>query len=245
MTECTAFISIITISRDDPAGLEKTLNSIIAQDFPCYEILLVRQGSSRELDISAYKALHDIEQSGQGIAAAFNAALPHVRGNWIQFLNGGDAFLDASVLRRMVVNTGMPVDVVTGFSRRHDGSRIPRHEPDLAGMGRYYISHQATLFSARLFPAGSFFDTTLKIRMDLEWLLRSIGSARIHFMPEDLIDYDDGGISTRSPLTFSLEELRVVFRHGGHWAYLFGLVFFRLPWRLLRFLKAGPHFSGR
>src|SRR5688572_23038982 len=95
-------LTVVVISKDDPAGLAGTLRSVECQAFDDLEVIVVAKGSSAGLDAAAFRlaALTLLEQRDGGISAAFNEGIARSRGRWINFLNGGDCYSDAAILQR-------------------------------------------------------------------------------------------------------------------------------------------------
>lgn len=93
------WLTIITVVRDDPAGLERTVASIAAADPNGVEYLVI-DGSTNAHEASAIcddvGDVHWIAPSG--IYPAMNFGLQRAAGNYVQFLNAGDTLHDPSVL---------------------------------------------------------------------------------------------------------------------------------------------------
>jgi hypothetical protein len=229
-------ISIVTISKDDAPGLERTLASIARQALAPAEVVVVRAGSSTISTAALPLPLVDLADPGRGISAAFNLALGRCRGDWVVFLNGGDCFSDADSLGRLAALSDRAdrPEIVSGFARTSGGATIPPQPPRrLADC--LFLSHQASAFRRGLFDEIGPYAEDFRVRMDLDWLARYLavrGAGRIAFSPETLVDYQPGGISSRSLIAFHVEEFRVLARRPAFFPALAGLLCWRLPARM-------------
>jgi glycosyltransferase involved in cell wall biosynthesis len=98
-------ISIITIVRNDIKNIEETLKSCISQFGIEKEYIVVDglsdDGTSEIIDkykdsISLY-----LREADKGIYDAMNKGASHASGDWIIFMNSGDAFYDDNSLSRL------------------------------------------------------------------------------------------------------------------------------------------------
>lgn len=96
-------LSIITVVKDDPEGLESTVASIRIQG-PADAELLVIDGSARPIahDLSTPFPCRVIYEPPAGIYAAMNSGLVHATGRYAYFLNAGDTFANDRVLARIL-----------------------------------------------------------------------------------------------------------------------------------------------
>ncbi len=231
-----AGVSIITISKDDPAGLARTLASIATQTLAPREVVLVRAGGSRQLAVGA--GIADVPDPGQGIAAAFNAGIAASRGEWLLFLNGGDALRAPGSLRSLdeARRAAPEADIVACRARTDTGDRIPWREPR-SFCDFLFLSHQATLFRRALFGDIGPYSGAFRVRMDLDWMARYLlrrGRARIAFADREVVDYTMDGLSSTNLRDFYAEEFRVLSRSAKFLPALAGLLLRRLPERALR-----------
>lgn len=229
-------LTVIVISKDDLPGLTATLRSIESQKLMPDETVLVTKGSSSSIDLADFRLpqmRHQV-QADKGISAAFNLALSMASGEWINFLNGGDAYADADVLARLQPRLREGVDIVAGRARdRLAGNLIPR---DLYFQARRVdqVSHQASLFRRALFERHGGYSVDFKIRMDFEWMLRVADEARVEWIDDVLVDFEGGGASSIDPLRSCREELAALRRHHAPWPRRARLLALYLPFRVVR-----------
>jgi glycosyltransferase involved in cell wall biosynthesis len=204
-------ISVITIVKNDRAGLINTLDSVRAQRFADFEQVIVDGGST---DGSAEVArahsapnLSFVSEPDAGIADAFNKGIRLARGAWLNFLNAGDAFLRPDVLERVAARTTAPAAIVTGYAVTNGVQSPPYRVGNHDRLARRaWISHQASFVHRRVFDACGTFDPRFKVRMDYEFWLRALPRFTVDFMDEPLVSFAPGGVSARQRRAYFAEE---------------------------------------
>jgi len=229
---------IVTISRDDPAGLARTLASVAQQIHPPRALVLVRAGSSCDVALPSIAThVQEVPDPGLGISAAFNAAIDACDGEWLVFLNGGDAFSQADSLARLAAECRAAdgADIVACHAMTDAGTMIPRRRP-AALCDFLYLSHQASAFRRALFAEVGPYSRAFRIRMDLDWMARYLlryGHRRVAFAERVIVDYPLDGISSTSLADYHLEEWRVLRRSPRFLPALLGFALWRAPGRLV------------
>jgi len=88
--------SIIVVCLNPGTKLNQTLDSILAQTCPDFEVI-VKDGGSRDGSIESMRTdgrIHLYQEPDHSIYEAMNQAVSHVTGDYILFLNCGDLFYD-------------------------------------------------------------------------------------------------------------------------------------------------------
>ena len=95
-------ISIITINFNDKIGLQRTFDSVFAQDYQDFEYIVIDGGSndgSKELiENNAQKISYWISEPDKGIYNAMNKGILKATGEYLLFLNSGDHLYSHTVL---------------------------------------------------------------------------------------------------------------------------------------------------
>ena len=204
-------ISVITIVKNDRAGLITTLDSVRAQRFTDFEHVIVdgasTDGSAEVLRAHSAPNLSFVSAPDAGISDAFNKGIHLARGAWLNFLNAGDAFLHADVLDRVAARATEPAAIVTGYALTNGVQSPPYRVGNHDRLARRaWISHQASFVHRRVFDACGTFDTRFKVRMDYEFWLRALPRFTVDFMDEPLVSFAPGGVSARQRRAFFAEE---------------------------------------
>jgi glycosyltransferase involved in cell wall biosynthesis len=204
-------LSIVTITKDDTAGLARTLASTAAwRPRPGVEQIVVLAGAEPAAWPDGVRALR---QTGDGIAAAFNEGWQAARGEWIWFLNGGDAIheeLAPEWLEWWLARTR--ADLLVGCVHG-DGDAGPRALTPLREQWPLLHSwppHPATLVRREVLQRAGGFSPRYQVCMDFDLWQRLLGAgARADVIAVPLARFDLGGLSSRP------ENAGLVFRENG------------------------------
>jgi glycosyltransferase involved in cell wall biosynthesis len=230
-------LSIIVISKDDPGGLNRTLNSIASQTWQDFEVVLVVKGGSVGAGIPTTLQACTIvrEQRGSGISAAFNEAIDVAAGRWINFLNGGDAYLSPDSLAQVADDMHRDDAVLIACRARDESSgvMIPRAH-SFRCRNIELVSHQASLFARALFARFGGYSTAYRIRMDFEWMLRMPDGLAVRWRDLTLVSFAGQGVSSIRPWRSCVEELRALREHRRGAQRIASLLLVYLPLRVLR-----------
>lgn len=238
-------LTIITVTKADPAGAAVTLTSADAwRGLRGVEHIVVDGGGS-SLDLVSCSGWSHLRQTGSGISAAFNEGLAAASGEWIWFLNGGDRMheaLDPAWLLALLRRT--QADVVTG-AVQFDGEAKPRVLPHASyqwPLIACWLAHPATLVRRELLVRAGGFDEKLRIAMDYDLWFRVLRRpVVVDAISVPIARFDTGGISERASYRAIArrEEAKVVLRHApslvwsGFWLGL--RIVRRLGWAALRY----------
>jgi glycosyltransferase involved in cell wall biosynthesis len=193
--------SIITVCFNALAVLPETLASLRAQSCTDYEWVVVDGASSDgSVDWLAAQAPDVLlsEKDG-GIYDAMNKAVGLARGDWLFFLNAGDALADTGTLSAVAVAIEAcgHADVVYGDvlyvgqrgQRRHRFHWLTRRRLLFGD-----LCHQAAFVRRSLFQRIGLFDLGLRYNADFDWLLRVFRSgAGLLYAPRDIARFHDAG----------------------------------------------------
>lgn len=243
-------ISIITITYNAERFLERTIQSIVAQQQAVlgvdYEYLVV-DGVSTDgtLDLVRQYEGHIsrwVSEPDKGLYDAMNKGLHRATGEYVWFMNAGDELYDPHTLHRLLETLRtQPADVYYSDALfvNEDGSTVglrsqvmphtlpgTLHWEDMAlGMK---VSHQA--FVARRAIAPDYVVTNLSA--DLDWEIRCLKAAkRIQHLPFVLCRYLVGGLSTQQHRRSLIDRFNVLTWHFGLLPTLWNHA--RIVWRAI------------
>jgi hypothetical protein len=196
------WLTLITVTKDDAVGLARTLKSANALRTAGAEHLVVDGGTDGSVTkevvsrVAGDVVVH--ERSPQGIADAFNFGLSAARGEWVWFLNGGDAVHEALETAWFFSLLSMTsADVITG-GLHYDGDASPRLLPPLAcqwPLFNCWLAHPATLVRRERLLAFGGFNRELKIAMDYDLWQRLLRGATVDVLSVPFARFDVHGIS--------------------------------------------------
>lgn len=198
-------ISIITVCYNEP-NLEATCESVVAQIEQNFEWIVIDGGSDEKTQRIWQKYRHRINkfvsEKDSGIYNAMNKGIRLATGEYLLFLNAGDALEDAEVINN-IIKMKLDRDIVYGDVRpvgRGDGKRVQTF-PDFIERSywiRHTICHNATFVKKSLFDEFGLYDETLRIVADWKkwlefFLLRKCSYKHISLT---VTRFDENGIST-------------------------------------------------
>ena len=207
-------LSLITINRNNVAGLEKTLQSVADQTFKEFEYIVI-DGASTEGSVEVIKKyefcfahLKWVSESDSGIYNAMNKGLRMASGEYIQILNSGDGLAAPDVTEKMLdelEKAGNPSilygNMVKCFpdGRQLKDKCFAGQEITLLGMYTGTLNHDPAYIRRDLFEKYGYYDENLKIVSDWKWYLQAIilGGEQPQYVDRDVTLFDMEGISEK------------------------------------------------
>jgi glycosyltransferase involved in cell wall biosynthesis len=175
----TMKLSIITINYNNAIGLEKTIKSVINQNFTDYEYIIIDGGSSDgSVDIVKKYAEHIdywVSEPDNGIYNAMNKGVRHTHGEYCNFMNSGDILYNSEVLHD-VFSKNYTEDIITGKTIGKDESDIrfnTESKITFLTLYRDTISHQASFIKTDLLRKYPY-DENLKIVADWNFWIKAL-----------------------------------------------------------------------
>jgi len=189
--------SIVTPSLNQGEYIERTIRSVLDQDYAAIEYVVCDGGSTDQTArvLSQFAArLRLIAGPDSGQANAVNKGIHATTGEVIGWLNSDDVYRPGAIARAAAFLTEHPdVDLVYG-----DADLVDAHDNPLGRYGtepwrperlpvRPILCQPAVFFRRRLVQRFGPLDDTLRYCMDYEyWLRLAAGGARFAYLPEVL-----------------------------------------------------------
>jgi hypothetical protein len=216
------FLSIITVTKDDPVGLRRTIDSVDRQSFQDYEHIVVNgsRGLDCTLEVSNFSRDYRkfIFQRDFGIYDAMNIGLSCAAGEYVLFLNGGDELVYEALrmAERQVQEEGEP-DLFC-FKQEFvamDGRlmKVRQHYGPDEPSCLIPFWHQALLIKMDLHRRFRY-DPDMRIAGDHDLFLRLLKEKpSIGYSDQVLSRMTDGGISQTSRDLANLESLESLLKN--------------------------------
>lgn len=220
-------ISIITINYNDAEGLRKTLASVAAQTYTNIEHVIIDGGSTdgsvevirkyEQALVSSHSPfasyLKWISEQDKGIYDAMNKGAAKSTGEYLLFLNGGDALASSTAIEDVIPYLN-DTDFVIGRSYFSNEGKRCGASPLLSekDMSMYYmylhgINHQSA-FIRRSLLINVPYDTSVRISADWLFFVQTIvmRSATVKFVDLFFSDFDLTGVSSNNEAVLKERE---------------------------------------
>ena len=255
--------SIITISYNPGRLLKDTIDSVLGQDYPDIEYIIIDSGST-DGTVEMVKSYDGgiskfICEPDSGLYDALNKGIALATGGIIGFVHADDLLADSSVLSSVArIMTESGSDAVYGdivYVSRDNTDRVIRYWQS----GEYWPSrlkygwmppHTALYITKDVYERaklanGQYFDTSFRIASDYDFMMRILVKLKIHpaYLPRVLVKMRVGGASNKNIRNLfwkSREDYRAIRRnHIGGFGTLVTKNFRKLP----QFFKRNPSVS--
>lgn len=220
------FFSVITVTYNAAAVLPPTLQSVAEQSCKEYEYIVVDGASTdgtldlvRRADVSA----RIISEPDKGIYDAMNKGMKIARGNYLIFMNAGDAFHDRNTLQAIMESIG---------SRRPG---VIYGETDIVDEQRQFVMHRRLrapeTLTWRSFATGMVvchqafivrrdiaqqYDLRYRYSADFDWCIRCMKRSEEMFNTHMiLVDYLREGTTTRNRQASLKERFHIMCNYYG------------------------------
>lgn len=222
-------LSVITITWNAAATLERTLRSVREQSWPHIEHLIIDGGSDdgtlELIGRFAHEQLRWVSEPDRGLYDAMNKGAAMAKGDYLCFLNAGDTFFAADTVEKMMLTfeDASAPDILYGETAIVDNAGTFLHMRRLKAPEKLnwksfrqgmVVCHQAFIVKRELFEP---YNLAYRFSSDFDWSIRMMKKATsIHNTRLTLINYLNEGMTTRNRKASLKERYRIMARHYGH-----------------------------
>lgn len=221
--------SIITITYNAAEVIEPTLQSVLAQTYTNYEYLLIDGGSTdgtvAKVQASGIAIAHLVSERDNGLYDAMNKGIALATGDYLCFLNAGDAFYAPSTLQQIVDaikdEKELP-GVLYGETAEVDESRnfvrmrrlsVPEKLTWRSFKDGMVVCHQA--FYARR-DIAPMYDLKYRLSADVDWCIRVMKNAsKLVKVDATVVNYLQNGLSLKHHRASLIERFKIMKKHYG------------------------------
>lgn len=206
-------LSIITICYNNIEGLKATMESILSQTFKDFEWIVIDGGStdgSKELlEKNNTHIAYWVSEPDRGIYHAMNKGIARAKGDFCQFLNSGDYFIEADTLKKVFASNEL-ADVNYGDQWCvKNGMVVERRTyPDhmsLTYLFRAPLGHQASFFRTSIIKKHPYLEQYTISADRAFFLFLYIHGYRFQHLQLPVVYFDTEGIGSNEK---TLEERR-------------------------------------
>lgn len=221
--------SIITITYNAASVIEPTLQSVLSQTYRNYEYLLI-DGGSKDNTVAKAKAsgiefAHIVSEPDNGLYDAMNKGMALATGDYLCFLNAGDAFYAPDTLQT-IANTAMAEetlpDVLYGETAEVDESRnfvrmrrlqTPQELTWRSFKDGMMVCHQAFYAKRTIAPM---YDLQYRLSADVDWCIRVMKQAKkLVNVNATVVNYLQNGLSLQHHRASLKERFWIMSKHYG------------------------------
>ena len=221
--------SIITITYNAASVLKPTLESVASQTYADYEYILVDGGSKDDTVAiakdSGINFAHIVSERDNGIYDAMNKGISLAPGDYLCFLNAGDAFYAPDTLQTVVDAIAgekeLP-DVLYGETAEVNDKRefvrmrrlqAPKELNWRSFRNGMLVCHQAFYARREIVPM---YDLKYRLSADVDWCIKVMKRAKKMINVNAIVvNYLQNGISLRYHRKSLMERFCVMSRHYG------------------------------
>lgn len=202
--ETNPLLSIITVVFNGEKYLEQTINSVISQNIPNIEYIII-DGGSTDGTIDIINKYSDyisywISEPDAGIYDAINKGIKASSGKYVGIINSDDWYEPNVFLQVLSAFEKGKCDIVCGLLRLWDDNKlmgIQGNPSDFLIHGM--ISHPTCFVKQDLYTQVGLFDNKYKIAGDYDFMLRCLNAKAIFNFHEYVIaNFRLSGISNQN-----------------------------------------------
>jgi glycosyltransferase involved in cell wall biosynthesis len=234
--DSTPLVSIITPSYNQADFLEDTIKSVVEQDYPNIEYIIIDGGStdgSQEI-IKKYadQISFWISEPDQGQTDAINKGFSKAKGEIFAWINSDDTYLPDAINQAVdSLKTNPDIGMIYGDAnlineKNEVIGKFPARQTDYKRLRRGYvhIPQQASFFRSGLWKQVGPLDPTFYFAMDYDLWIRLAKISQLKYTPQLWANFriHSTGKSVISDDRCWPEMLHVHFREGGScfsWIY--------------------------
>ena len=225
-------ISILTICYNRVKTIEETIQSVLSQDYPNIDYILIdgasTDGTQAVIEKYQNQLTTYISEPDKGMYHAINKGLAMATGDIVGLVHSDDTFYDEKVISKMVeaFSNAPDADAVYGdglYVTNDETQKIVRNRIgghfSLRKLENGWLPLHPTVYIKRnVLEKYGLYDTTFKIASDTEFLLRYLYKEKIKiaYLPIYFMRMKMGGLSTSKSKAIEVlkEDYRVYKFHG-------------------------------
>lgn len=222
-------ISIITITYNSEAIVEETIKSVISQDYPNLEYIII-DGGSKDNTLAVVDKYRDriakvVSEPDKGISDAFNKGIRNATGDIVGIINSDDILLPGA-LKAVADAYEEGVGVYRGnvfiWESASDTriQAVPSMKFPLHTFKKRIVCHPGTFVARWAYEKHGTYKTHFRFMMDVDLLIRFYeAGVKFKYVPTELAMFRLGGVTSSSFLK-KTDELNSLYReNGAGWLY--------------------------
>lgn len=202
-------VSVVIPAYNRAAYIERTVNSVLDQTYPCVELIVTDDGSTdgtlevlqRYADQGKLRLLRHEGGVNRGQSASLNLALDQARGEYISVLDSDDmfaprkfevmiGFLERHPEIGLVYSNGHAVDAEDNVLYEiHSPNHHEPNDPDALLLDCYFLLPQNAVVRREVFDRAGRFEETFRSAQDHDMAIRIAELTRLAYIRDYLFFY--------------------------------------------------------
>jgi glycosyltransferase involved in cell wall biosynthesis len=242
-------VSIITVCFNAEKTILKTVKSVLEQDYPELEYIII-DGASTDQTVQSIKSLGNhairlISEKDEGLYDAINKGISLATGDIIGLLHADDIYPKSNIISTMVsyFENDNSIDALSASVEIYKASdyKIPYRIYNAKNFNIWQFKlgiqppHPGFFIKKLAFEKVGFYRTQYKISGDFDWLLRAIliQKLNVKFVSDTFVFMLDGGLSSsgwKSKVKMNNENLKILKSHNiySNKLFLYSKYFFKI-----------------
>ncbi len=219
-------LTIITVVFNSEKYIDKTIESVVSQDYDNIEYIIIDGGSTDKTTdiINTYIEHIDtyISEPDEGLYDAMNKAIDYVHGDYVLFLNSGDKMYKSNTITGLFNQCQNHPDIIYGdtmlINAEGRETKLRRLRPPeklswkSLQMGML-VCHQSFIVSKEKLLKYNLYH---RFSADFDWMIRTLKASENICNSKMIISaFLEGGKTSKTILPGLLERFRIMTSHYG------------------------------
>lgn len=218
-------VTVVTVVRNNPEALEKTIRNVIGQSYDNLEYIIIDGASDDDRTLNVIRSYEDwidlwISEPDRGIYDAMNKGISHARGGWINFMNAGDLFYEEDTIKKVMDSSPRDAEFIYGHTFWESGDFYNEIVKawDINILWKTMIFSHQSLFASTAVLKECNFNIKYKISADYDVIYSSFREGKKFYNSNIVISrYEGGGMSGSNRFRMVFERWSTVRRYKNDW----------------------------
>lgn len=215
-------VTVVTVTYNAEKYLEQTIKSVIEQDYPNIEYIII-DGASTDGTIDIIKKYEKhinywVSEPDNGIYDAMNKGIDASTGEWINFMNAGDSLNDFKIISNMIQSIDNDTNIFYGGTNFiNELGDVVFYEPAYpieTLKTKFPFTHQALFLKYNL-VCNNLFNLNYRYASDVDQFFRIYYSnyIKIKVLDYPVVNYLNGGFWQQNKGKAHIEVLHIVSKY--------------------------------